>query len=166
MNASLYICFSHEIGFCERPIGVFQQLSCTHAFFCPNRHTPLIPRTRAVAIFLSAVLQTYAQPLCLPFSLLETFITYLTQSGPLCFFLSNESATSKLSDKRLSNTGLNGRPPSSLGCGNEASFEPHPSSAFFACDRSRNCFRNTQLLAVLKSSTLLYSPIANRTLVG
>ena len=39
--------------------------------FYPNRHTPFIPRTRAVAIFLSAVLQTYAQPLCLPFSLLR-----------------------------------------------------------------------------------------------
>ena len=69
------------------PIGVFQQLCWTHASFCPNRHTPFIPHTRAVAIFIFAVLQTYAQPLCLPFNLLRHFMTCLTQCGHCCFFL-------------------------------------------------------------------------------
>ena len=36
-----------------------------YAYFCPNRHTPFIPHTRAVAIF------PIAQSLCLPFSLLR-----------------------------------------------------------------------------------------------
>ena len=62
--------FSHEFGFCARS-AFFQQLSCTHASFCPNRHTPFVPRMRAVAIFLSVVLQTYRQPLCLPFIMLR-----------------------------------------------------------------------------------------------
>ena len=33
-----YISFSHEFGFCAQS-AFFHQLSCTHASFCPNRHT-------------------------------------------------------------------------------------------------------------------------------
>jgi hypothetical protein len=68
MSTSLTLSVTKSASATDR---VFQQLSCTYASFCPNRHTPFIPRTRAVAIFLSAVLQTYAQPLCLPSSLLR-----------------------------------------------------------------------------------------------
>ena len=43
----------HEIGFCAR-----SAFCSTHALFCPNRHTPFIPRTRVMAIFLPAVLHS------------------------------------------------------------------------------------------------------------
>jgi hypothetical protein len=56
----LYISFSHEFGFCAR-LAFFQQL--------PSTHVSLL--YHAVVIFLSAILQTYAQPLCLRFSLLR-----------------------------------------------------------------------------------------------
>ena len=44
-------------------IGVFQQLSCTHALFCPNRHTPFIPRTRS--FFLLFYRPTHSLCACL-----------------------------------------------------------------------------------------------------
>ena len=62
--------------------------SVTHASFCSNRHTPFIPRIRVVAIFLSAVLQTYAQPLCLPFSLLLWHVSLIPDL--FAFFLTTE----------------------------------------------------------------------------
>ena len=77
----IYISFSHEFGFCTRSAFF------THESFCPNRHTPFIPRTRAVAIFLPAVLQAYAQPLCLPFSLLRHLWHVSLNPDLFAFFL-------------------------------------------------------------------------------
>ena len=77
----LYISFSHEFGFCTRSAFF------THESFCPNRHTPFIPCTRAVAIFLPAVLQAYAQPLCLPFSLLRHLWHVSVNPDLFAFFL-------------------------------------------------------------------------------
>ena len=55
-----------------RPIGVFSA-TCV-----------ILPKSPfARAPWLSAVSQTYAQPLCLP---LRHFMTCLTQSGPFAFF--------------------------------------------------------------------------------
>ena len=92
--------FSHEIGFCDR--SAFSSNSPARMRLSVPIDTPLsIPRTRAVAIFLSAVLQTYALLLCLPFSLLRHLSHVSLNPDLVAFFFFFFFSTERVDERNI-----------------------------------------------------------------